>query len=92
MKLNDELTEECTKCEYCELVSMITINTVKKFLKLKMGVEQLIQNSIFSAMMMTNLINDLLDLGKLENNAFQLNIEEFNLYQVIQEAYSIVLF
>lgn len=71
---------------------MITINTVKKFLKLKMGVEQLIQNSIFSAMMMTNLINDLLDLGKLENNAFQLNIEEFNLYQVIQEAYSIVLF
>jgi hypothetical protein len=28
------------------------------------------QNSIFSAFMMSNLINDLLDLAKLENSAF----------------------
>lgn len=42
--------------------------------------------------MMTNLINDLLDLGKLENNAFELNIENFSLINAVSEAFSIVIF
>ena len=29
--------------------------------------------------MMNNLVSDLLDLGKLQNNAFQLSLGEFNL-------------
>jgi signal transduction histidine kinase len=41
---------------------------------------------------MNNLIDDLLDLAKLENNAFQLNIDEFNLIELIQDAFSIVMF
>lgn len=88
----EDMSEQETKCSYCEHMSIITVNWVKKFLKLKMNNDQLIQNSIFSAMMMTNLINDLLDLGKLENNAFQLNVEEFNLFHLVQEAFSVVLF
>lgn len=42
--------------------------------------------------MMNNLINDLLDLGKLENNAFQLNKEWFNLIDIIEQAFQIVSF
>ena len=37
--------------------------------------------------MMNNLISDLLDLAKLENSAFCLNVESFNLISVIQEAF-----
>jgi signal transduction histidine kinase len=48
-----------------------------------MIVEQLVQNSIFSAFMSTNLINDLLDMAKLENSAFTLNIEKFNLIEIV---------
>lgn len=42
--------------------------------------------------MMNNLINDLLDLAKLDNNAFQLSEEKFNLIEVVQNAFSIVSF
>lgn len=59
---------------------------------MKMSVEQLVQNSIFSAFMTTNLINDLLDLAKLENNAFTLNIETFNLIEVVSKAFQVVMF
>ena len=59
---------------------------------MKSNVGQLISNAIFSAFMMINLINDLLDLGKLEDNAFKLNYEEFNLIEVIEEAFQIVMF
>lgn len=60
--------------------------------EIKEKVDNLVQNSIFSSVMLTNLINDLLDLGKLQNNAFQLNFEKFNLIEVIQEAFQIVMF
>ena len=53
------------------------------FAKNKQVTDQFIQNSIFSAFMVTNLINDLLDHAKLENNAFQLNYEYFNLVDAI---------
>ena len=41
---------------------------------------------------MTNLVNDLLDLAKLENSAFQLNYEQFDLINVIKEAFQIIIF
>ncbi len=37
--------------------------------------------------MVENLINDLLDLAKLENNSFQLTYEYFNLCSIIDEAF-----
>ena len=41
--------------------------------------------------MMENLINDLLDLAKLENNSFSLTQEYFNLGSTIYEAFQILI-
>lgn len=41
---------------------------------------------------MENLINDLLDLAKLENNTFTLSSSYFNLASTIQEAFQMLLF
>jgi signal transduction histidine kinase len=41
---------------------------------------------------MKNLINDLLDAAKIENLAFTLNNNYFNLVETIQEAFSIIHF
>jgi signal transduction histidine kinase len=40
---------------------------------------------MFSATMLLNLINDLLDLAKMENHAFQLNWNYFDLFDVIEK-------
>jgi len=48
--------------------------------------EQLLRNSLFSSTMLLNLINDLLDLAKIENNQFNLNTTLFNLHEVVQKA------
>jgi len=42
--------------------------------------------------MITNLIEDLLDLAKMENSVFKLNHDYFNLIDVITEAFNIVSF
>lgn len=42
--------------------------------------------------MCSNLINDLLDLAKLENNSFQIHKEYFNLAETIYESFQILLF
>lgn len=52
-------------CPNCEKLSVLNVKTLSSFQHAKNKVEQLIQNSIFSGFMMNNLINDLLDLGKL---------------------------
>ena len=39
----------------------------------KEDMENLLQTANFSATMLLNLINDLLDLAKLENSSFNLN-------------------
>lgn len=36
--------------------------------------------------MLLNLINDLLDLAKIENSQFNFNTTQFNLHEVIQKA------
>ena len=41
---------------------------------------------------MENLINDLLDLAKLENNTFTLSSSYFNLPSTIQQAFQMLLF
>ena len=51
-----------------------------------------VQQSIASAFTLTNLINDLLDLAKMETATFNLAIEQFNMFEVIAEAYQIMLF
>ena len=42
--------------------------------------------------MLENLINDLIDLAKIENNKFSLNSEYYNLANTIHETLEILLF
>jgi signal transduction histidine kinase len=46
-----------------------------------------VEQSIASAFTMSNLINDLLDLAKMETATFTLAIEQFNMFEVIADAY-----
>jgi signal transduction histidine kinase len=46
-------------------------------------IEMLLQNSMFSAKQITTLINDLLDLAKLEKGQFTFNNEYFDLKETI---------
>ena len=41
--------------------------------------------------MMENLINDLLDMAKLENNQFKISQEYFNLTSLIENSFQIML-
>jgi signal transduction histidine kinase len=52
----------------------------------KSNCESLLKNSLFSSTMLLNLINDLLDLAKMENSQFHLNTALFNLHEVIEKA------
>ena len=49
----------------------------------------ILQNFHFSQYMAENLINDLLDLAKLENNTFSFTNEYFNLMDTIYQAFKI---
>lgn len=77
-----------------ELVKMniLFINQIQKLTQLNQTSNNFIRNSVFSSVMMTNLINDLLDLAKLNNNAFKFNIERSNVIECIEKAFSIVNF
>ena len=48
-------------------------------------IEALLKNSVFSSTMLLNLINDLLDLAKIENSTFKLNWKFFDLFEVIEQ-------
>ena len=52
--------------------------------------EHMLQLQIFSQTMMETLINDLLDLTKLENDQFAFNKEYFNLSTTIYESFQIL--
>lgn len=58
----------------------------------KSSCESLLKNSLFSSNMLLNLINDLLDLAKMENSQFHLNIDLFNLHDVINKALDTLAF
>ena len=51
-----------------------------------MTAENLLKTQVFSQKMMENIINDLLDLAKLENNSFSISSEFFDLMALIFKA------
>jgi two-component system sensor histidine kinase/response regulator len=59
---------------------------------LNQNLDSYIKNSIFSSLMITNLINELLDQAKLEKSTFELDNEYFNLFEVIIHAFQILKF
>ena len=54
--------------------------------------ENILQRFKFSQQMMENLINDLLDLAKLENNQFSITNENFNLQTIIFQSLQMLQF
>ena len=54
--------------------------------------ENIMQKQVFAQRMMENLVNDLLDLAKLENNQFSLHGDYFNLIDTVNEAFQMLLF
>ena len=65
---------------------------ISEFLHCNQKMDIYVQQSISSAFTITNLINDLLDLAKMDTSTFTLTIDEFNMLDVIAEAYQILLF
>ena len=65
---------------------------MEKFLNLNQNLDSYIKNSIFSSLVITNLINELLDQAKLEKSTFELDNEYFNLFEVIIHAFQILKF
>lgn len=47
---------------------------------------------MFSSQLLNNLINDMLDLAKMESQTFKFNYEYFDLTKVVSEAFSMVKF
>ena len=50
--------------------------------------ECILQSSLFSSKMLLNLVNDLLDLAKIEQNTFQFNEDYFDLNETIENAFN----
>ena len=68
------------------------LQKIKEFVAINETQSLFVQNSIFSAFMMTNLINVLLDQAKMDESVFLLNYTQFNLIEIISEAFSIINF
>lgn len=51
-----------------------------------------LDNAVFSSLTLVNLVNDLLDLAKIDSATFVFNNEYVNLIEVVQEAFSVVQF
>ena len=52
--------------------------------------EDTLQNQIFSINMTENLINDLLDLAKFENNTFELSQDYFSLSHTVCHTFKMI--
>jgi len=46
-----------------------------------------LDNAVFSSLTLVNLVNDLLDLAKIESATFVINNEYVNLIEVVQQAF-----
>ena len=49
--------------------------------------EKLLENSMYSATMLHNLISDMMDLAKFETETFTFNYEYFNILDVINKSF-----
>jgi len=53
-------------------------------------IEKFLQNAVFSATMLGNLINDMLDLAKFESGTFKFHNEYFDLIEIIEQAFETI--
>ena len=55
-------------------------------------IDDILKRSNQKSKMVTNLINDLLDLAKFENSVFKITEAYFNLFDVITEAFNMIAY
>ena len=61
--------------------------------KITKKIDFYIDNSIASAVIISNLTEDLLTLAKVKNNKFELNIEEnISIFDLVMEAFKVLSF
>ena len=61
--------------------------------KITKKIDFYIDNSIASAVIISNLTEDLLTLAKVKNNKFELNIEEnVSIFDLVMEAFKVLSF
>ena len=65
------------------------VNTMLKEFEILSNV---FKQQLNSSLMLENLINDLIDLAKIENNIFTLNQDYYNLPNTIHETLEILVF
>ena len=87
---SEDSQDKCHKCRSKIQVkrarlSIVEVQMLKDFFSCGyLGeIEMLLENCMFSAKQVTTLINDLLDLAKLEKGQFTFNNEYFNLKETI---------
>ena len=66
-------------CPNCIDLLKLLIKLLQAFSKIKTQMSSYSKSAEFSAFIMTNLINDLLDEAKLDNDVFQLDNQYFNI-------------
>lgn len=54
-------------------------------------VQTVLKNQIFGQKMMENLINDLMDLAKMDNNQFEISKKYFNLSLLVFESLQMIV-
>ena len=54
--------------------------------------ENYLQNAIYSSLSIINLVNDMLDMAKMENSCFKVDNNYLNMIDVINQAFKIVQF
>ena len=70
----------------------IHMKVYNKMLSVNSKIDEILRRSSQKSKMITNLIQDLLDLAKYENTVFKINEDYFNLIEVITEAFNIVAY
>jgi signal transduction histidine kinase len=53
-------------------------------------VEKFLKNAMFSATMLNNLINDMMDLAKMESGTFIFHDDYFDLVETIQNSFEVL--
>ena len=93
--LKDELKQKNLEVKDTDSLTKLVIffiNQIQKLTQLQQSSTMFLKNSIYSSVMMTNLINDLLDLAKMNNAAFKLNFEQANIVEQVEKAFAIIAF
>ena len=86
------LIVENQRCPKCFQIAHFLLGQLQRYEECNQNMDMYVQQSILSAFTLTILINDLLDLAKMETATFKLATVQFNLIEVISEAYQILSF